>query len=288
MRKKYTHPTKQLLVYGDCREVGNHFDEWPNYLELGFTKEHIPELIQMATDEDLNWDDSESLEVWAPAHAWRTLGQLRAEEAIEPLLVLLHRADDDDDYDEWISEELPYVYGMIGAKAIPVLAKYLADKSNGVNFGIDICDCFKQIGNMQPETRDECVFVLVRQLNKLTDNAPEVNAFLVSTLTDMKAVESLPNIKQAYEKECVDYTILGDYEDAEILMGVRQKRSTPANYPTLADKYPWMKAIRQAEQPTVQLVREQPKVGRNDPCPCGSGKKYKKCCIHKTSYALLA
>jgi preprotein translocase subunit SecA len=27
-----------------------------------------------------------------------------------------------------------------------------------------------------------------------------------------------------------------------------------------------------------QIVLEQPKVGRNDPCPCGSGKKYKKCC----------
>jgi SEC-C motif-containing protein len=24
--------------------------------------------------------------------------------------------------------------------------------------------------------------------------------------------------------------------------------------------------------------RNQPKVGRNDPCPCGSAKKYKKCC----------
>jgi SEC-C motif-containing protein len=24
--------------------------------------------------------------------------------------------------------------------------------------------------------------------------------------------------------------------------------------------------------------REEPRVGRNDPCPCGSGKKYKKCC----------
>jgi uncharacterized protein len=24
--------------------------------------------------------------------------------------------------------------------------------------------------------------------------------------------------------------------------------------------------------------REQPKIGRNDPCPCSSGKKYKKCC----------
>jgi len=27
-----------------------------------------------------------------------------------------------------------------------------------------------------------------------------------------------------------------------------------------------------------QVVRKNPKVGRNDPCPCGSGKKYKKCC----------
>ncbi len=26
--------------------------------------------------------------------------------------------------------------------------------------------------------------------------------------------------------------------------------------------------------------RETPKVGRNDPCPCGSGKKFKKCCLH--------
>ena len=24
-----------------------------------------------------------------------------------------------------------------------------------------------------------------------------------------------------------------------------------------------------------------PEVGRNDPCPCGSGKKYKKCCLAK-------
>ena len=28
----------------------------------------------------------------------------------------------------------------------------------------------------------------------------------------------------------------------------------------------------------VPTVRETPKVGRNDLCPCGSGKKYKKCC----------
>jgi preprotein translocase subunit SecA len=35
------------------------------------------------------------------------------------------------------------------------------------------------------------------------------------------------------------------------------------------------------EQKQVTVRRAQPKVGRNDPCPCGSGKKYKKCCLLK-------
>lgn len=30
--------------------------------------------------------------------------------------------------------------------------------------------------------------------------------------------------------------------------------------------------------PPETYVRETPKVGRNEPCPCGSGKKFKKCC----------
>jgi preprotein translocase subunit SecA len=31
------------------------------------------------------------------------------------------------------------------------------------------------------------------------------------------------------------------------------------------------------DAPVKTVKREEPKVGRNDPCPCGSGKKYKKC-----------
>ena len=36
-------------------------------------------------------------------------------------------------------------------------------------------------------------------------------------------------------------------------------------------------ALRQKAS-TAPVVRTDDKVGRNDPCPCGSGKKYKKCC----------
>ena len=32
------------------------------------------------------------------------------------------------------------------------------------------------------------------------------------------------------------------------------------------------------EEVQITFHREAPKVGRNDLCPCGSGKKYKKCC----------
>ncbi len=35
---------------------------------------------------------------------------------------------------------------------------------------------------------------------------------------------------------------------------------------------------QEKETPVATIVNTGPKVGRNDPCPCGSGKKYKQCC----------
>ena len=42
----------------------------------------------------------------------------------------------------------------------------------------------------------------------------------------------------------------------------------------------WL-ARRDAHAPaSAPAHRTEPRVGRNDPCPCGSGRKYKKCCLH--------
>lgn len=35
------------------------------------------------------------------------------------------------------------------------------------------------------------------------------------------------------------------------------------------------------EYNTTRIVVKEDKIGRNEPCPCGSGKKYKKCCLNK-------
>jgi uncharacterized protein len=48
--------------------------------------------------------------------------------------------------------------------------------------------------------------------------------------------------------------------------------------PAVQDLYGYFSASTSLPEGTVR--REAPKVGRNDPCPCGSGKKYKKCCLH--------
>lgn len=34
-------------------------------------------------------------------------------------------------------------------------------------------------------------------------------------------------------------------------------------------------------------MKSKTKIGRNDPCPCGSGRKYKKCCLNRYRYARL-
>ncbi len=35
---------------------------------------------------------------------------------------------------------------------------------------------------------------------------------------------------------------------------------------------------RKEREADIQPIRTEPKIQRNEPCPCGSGKKYKKCC----------
>lgn len=51
--------------------------------------------------------------------------------------------------------------------------------------------------------------------------------------------------------------------------------------PNVREIHAFWLAKREKDTPSSQSVRRsEARVGRNDPCPCGSGKKYKKCCLH--------
>lgn len=218
----YAFPLNKLLTLGDARPTMRH---WPDYRQYGLVPEHIPDLIRMVTDEELYLADSDSAEVWAPIHAWRALGQFRAESAVEALLSLLHWIDDNDD--DMINEEIPDALGMIGPAALSAVAAYLADVSHGLWARVAAASSLKEIGRRHPDARSECVAVLTRQLEHFAGQDESLNAFLVGPLLDLKAVESAPVMKRAFAADRVAIGVHGDWEDVQIHMGLLQKRSTP-------------------------------------------------------------
>ncbi len=59
-------------------------------------------------------------------------------------------------------------------------------------------------------------------------------------------------------------------------LGIRIRLPVPS--PAIPDRLPPEGGTRGAPAVKGPIIRGAPKVGRNDPCPCGSGKKYKRCC----------
>jgi hypothetical protein len=244
------------------------------YGEFGFGHEHIGVLIRLACDAALHHGDPDSSAVWAPVHAWRALGQLRAEASVEPLLALLKTLEED----EAVDLELPVVFGMIGPAAIPHIAEFLSDRSNPASPVATAISGLNEIVVRHPECRGECIGILVRTLELHADTDRSISGSAVSALIDLHAVEAIDTIRDAFRRNSVDISIAGDEEDVEIELGLRDRRATPApRYAILpAGWSPPPGADRL--QRDIQVSPRREKVGRNDPCPCGSGKKYKKCC----------
>lgn len=269
MKTNYVAPLDQLLTYGEP----DGSSEWPDYLKLGFTQHHIKDLIAMALDEELHDGESDSNGIWAPVHAWRTLGQLKAISATESLLKLLPRIDEESD--DWVSGDIPNVFKMFGPETIPIIQNYIETNEDEVWANICVIHSLEKIGNEYSESRTKCIEILANQLKKCEEYDETYSAFLISYLTDLKAVEVIEVISEAFNKDIVDISICGDLEEVEINLGLRKERATPRPNLGLFDFF----------NENNDLLLPNPssnnstKIGRNDPCLCGSGKKYKKCCL---------
>jgi uncharacterized protein YecA (UPF0149 family) len=123
------------------------------------------------------------------------------------------------------------------------------------------------------------VGILARTLEPHADMDQSVSGFAVWALIDLAAVEAIDVIRDAFRRNSVDISIAGDEEDVEIALGLRERRATPAPRYTIlpAGWSPSLDTFR--VQRNIHASPRREKVGRNDPCPCGSGKKFKKCCL---------
>ena len=72
-------------------------------------------------------------------------------------------------------------------------------------------------------------------------------------------------------------------EPAAVHQAPPERRQDYSKYSAQKEAYPGQQAQAQAAaapqggRPKTEPVKAGPKIGRNDPCPCGSGKKYKNC-----------
>lgn len=250
----FSEPVLALTQLGEdpARQRG-----FPDYIELvGLTAEHIPELIRIIEDFDLffmpddDLDDEDPAEGYAPIHAWRALGQLKAEEAIPALVDLVMQVDDWDI--DWVIEEIPFVMAEIGPACIPALAGYLKEKEKEEWATATLSGAIAEIGKAHPESRDACVASLEEGLKNYETNLPYMNASMIHDLTTLNASESAELVKKVYESENVDLSLNGDYEDFQIEVGLLEERITPArNY--LAEEYDYIREIVEAREKANQL-----------------------------------
>jgi hypothetical protein len=235
MTHTYTGPVSKLIKLG--RPEG---ETWLNYSALGITRDQIPDLIRLVENYELRVmqppedlpADVDLPEWYAQIHAWRALGQLKAEEAIPAILGILHQVDDEDD--DWIGEDASEVFALIGLAAIHPIAEYLKDNANSLFARVAAADALRQIGKVHPETREECARILASVLENYQQNDEGLNGFIIYDLVELKAVEYLDLIERAFTADTVDEMIMGDFEDVQVQLGLIEKRiSKPAPAPFL-------------------------------------------------------
>jgi hypothetical protein len=242
-------------------------EAWLDYTAMGIGECDIPDLISLATDPDLNWADGNHPRDWGPLHAWRALSQLRATEAVRPLVQLVRDYPDND----WVTQDLNQVFARMGPDALPPLKKILANPSRSDDERETVAEAIGRLGQRHPEARAACKDVARDRLGDFARQSEGLNAFLVAAMIDLRATEDIELIRRAYRAGAVDTMLCGDVEDVEIQLGLRTERDTPRG------PLERLQEIRDRER-AGGLDPVSTKVGRNQPCPCGSGKKYKRCC----------
>lgn len=275
----YGPPLDRLIRLGEIVRGGRTSDS-----QAGFSAEHVPELIRMATDTELHQAPQDQPAVWAPLHAIRALGELKAEAAIEPLVRALRLIDDGDD---WIGGELAAALGKIGPASLPALCGYLADETKGIWSRLGAGRAIVAVATAEPAARASCVSAIATQLTAAVAQGPALNGGLVSLLLDLRAVEVAAVIENAFATDRVDEMVAGDWEDVQVELGLKTRRGRARRPNEFTEMGRQLRDALGMPEPLqdgfgnplpAAPPRSAVRIGRNEPCPCGSGKKYKKCC----------
>lgn len=248
-----------------------------------------------------NIDNEYFVELDFPTHALLLLTHIKSEKAIPTLLEVLKQNDDYIDF--WYGDALfelmkPVLFYSHKNNEQDFLSFIKEPNVNAYSKSI-VSETLLQILYFKSDAnRQELLSYCENVLDFLIENKENKNildtefiGLFISDLVDYRTVELLPKIKQLFDLDIVGYWVCGDYESILEDITGDVKIETPKKYTKFLEVYAdfnkrWFPTD---ENPNFFNDKDDyfdkpyispPKVGRNEPCPCGSGKKYKKCCIN--------
>ncbi len=236
-------------------------------------------------------------------HAVILLGELQTESSLPTILEILKQEDEFFNcwYADILFETLYSSLMILGKNQLDVLFDFF--KIPNLEFIARACisSTIQQIYIQYPETKEDIeeryndilhYFIQEKDNDDIIDN--ELVAALINDIAELKIQSCILLIKELFELNLVARFYAGDYDS--ILKIYEEEKDSFHLYKqkTLEEQYQYLYELwnnesdnfDEIEQETYDHIFEKenpelietPKVGRNDPCPCGSEKKYKKCC----------
>lgn len=207
-------------------------------------------------------------EAYAPLHALHFLAELKASESLDALFADIIRGD------------LPRVTAWLKSPGISSIGKS------------KLTNAMTHLARVEPPLREEVISHLEEVLTFLiasprADNVLDTQfiSSLVWDCTDLRAIRLLPLITQAWEKNYIEENILGSLHSisqdiAEPLPPAPTTYSIVNLYKSYQPKSsPPRPGLMDSNRAAADGEPIQLHVGRDNPSPCGSGKKPKKCCL---------
>ena len=302
----YTNLSTQELF----RKLGELGDQVPMELVqaiLAKDREAVIPLCDILQNNDY-WE-AEGNKQWMPLHAVKLLGMLADPRAIPQLvntLVLACEVDDD-----WIMDDLPTVFGRMGPPVILPLEEFIHahegdnelwwSRSTAVGglVAIALCD---------PHEKEHILSFIHALFSEEEDM--EFLSFAAISLLDLGDPSSFTVLDEAFNHGIIDEYIinrddllvdrvrhLGRYDDDLLSFynpeQVAIRRARWEKEKEEKEHYAAQKLEQREKSISIELKRLEivnalnkrnilpisGKIGRNEPCPCGSGKKFKKCCF---------
>ena len=278
-------------------------DRLPRQAVVEFIRrgERMIEPLSKIVLEESNWT-KERPEFWTPIHAVFILGAIGTQETIAPLITAIKWSEK---YNvDWVFEVFPSIFGKIGMPALESLRQFVQDKEQDWYVRTIALQGLAAVAVYNPEAENDIIFFIHSIFTNKEENI-DVRVGVANVLLDFKRDEFKESLlafcqeeRRFREKEPFPIVAF-DEEDVERIFSTNGKhialytRDWLSFYDEEHIKKRQERGKREAEKKVEHQyedasdklleppAQETPKIGRNSPCPCGSGKKYKKCCMGK-------